>query len=144
MHMFNDDFVETDGGVHNIRVFNNRGVNAAHGGYSSQPVFGGPVYFIRNILYHVPSGVAFKFSAKPAGLFVYHNTIIGEHVIRDPSSNMHYRNNLFLGRDTPDRGYYDLGERDGCLQLGLQRLSTEQGSRRAIRVVGAEGRPAIV
>jgi hypothetical protein len=88
MHMLGDDFVETDGGVHNVRVFNNRGVNAAHGGYSSQPVFGGPVYFIRNILYHVPSGVAFKFSAKPAGLFVYHNTIIGEHVIRDPSSNM--------------------------------------------------------
>ena len=56
MHMLNDDFVETDGGVHNVRVFNNRGVNAAHGGYSSQPVFGGPVYFIRNILYHVPSG----------------------------------------------------------------------------------------
>jgi hypothetical protein len=104
LHLLGDDFVETDGGVHNIRVFNNRGVNAAHGGYSSQPVFGGPVYFIRNIVYHVPSGVAFKFSAKPAGLFVYHNTIIGEHVIKDPSSNMHYRNNLFLGRDTPDRG----------------------------------------
>ncbi len=106
MHMFNDDFVETDGGVHNVRVFNNRGVNAAHGGYSSQPVFGGPVYFIRNILYHVPSGVAFKFSAKPAGLFVYHNTIIGEHIVRDPSANMHYRNNLYLGRDTPDRGIF--------------------------------------
>jgi hypothetical protein len=104
MHMLGDDFVETDGGVHNIRVFNNRGVNAAHGGYSSQPVFGGPVYFIRNVSYHVPSGVAFKFSAKPAGLFVYHNTIIGEHVIRDPYSNVHYRNNLFLGRDTPGRG----------------------------------------
>jgi hypothetical protein len=104
IHMSGDDFIETDGGVHNVRVFNNRGVNAAHGGYSSQPVFGGPVYFIRNILYHVPSGVAFKFSAKPAGLFVYHNTIIGESVIRDPSSNMHFRNNLFLGRDTPDRG----------------------------------------
>ena len=104
MHMLGDDFVETDGGVHNIRVFNNRGVNAAHGGYSSQPVFGGPVYFMRNLLYHVPSGVAFKFSAKPAGLLVYHNTIIGEHVITDPYSNVHYRNNLFLGRDTPDRG----------------------------------------
>ncbi len=104
MHMLNDDFVETDGGVHNVRVMNNRGVNAAQGGYSSQPVFGGPVYFIGNILYHVPTGVAFKFSAKPAGLFVYHNTIIGEQVMRDPSSNMHFRNNLFLGRDTPGRG----------------------------------------
>ncbi|MEX2261160.1 MAG: hypothetical protein WD696_04375 [Bryobacteraceae bacterium] len=104
LHMFNDDFIETDGGVHNIRVFNNRGVNAAMGGYSSQPIFGGPVYFMHNILYHVPSGVAFKFSAKPAGLFVYHNTIIGEHTIRDPSSNVHYRNNLFLGRDAANRG----------------------------------------
>jgi Right handed beta helix region len=104
LHMLNDDFVETDGGVHNVRVMNNRGINAAHGGYSSQPVFGGPVYFIGNILYHVPSGVAFKFSAKPAGLFVYHNTIIGEQVARDPSSNVHWRNNLFLGRDTPGRG----------------------------------------
>ena len=104
IHASGDDFIETDGGVHNIRVFNNRGVNAAHGGYSSQPVFGGPVYFMRNILYHVPSGVAFKFSAKPAGLFVYHNTIIGEQVAGDPSSNVHWRNNLFLGRDTPDRG----------------------------------------
>lgn len=104
MHMLNDDFVETDGGVHNVRVMNNRGVNAAQGGYSAQPVFGGPVYFIGNILYHVPTGVAFKFSAKPAGLFVYHNTIIGEQVTQDPSSNMHFRNNLFLGRDTPGRG----------------------------------------
>lgn len=104
MHLLNDDFVETDGGAHNIRVYNNRGVNAAQGGYSSQPVFGGPAYFIRNILYHVPSGVAFKFSAKPAGLFVYHNTIIGEHLMGDPSANMHFRNNLFLGRDTPGRG----------------------------------------
>jgi hypothetical protein len=104
MHMSGDDYVETDGGVHNIRVFNNRGVNAAHGGYSSQPVFGGPAYFIRNILYHVPSGVAFKFSAKAAGVFAFHNTIIGEQTAGDPTSNMHYRNNLFMGRDTPDRG----------------------------------------
>ncbi|MEZ5363590.1 MAG: hypothetical protein R2748_14925 [Bryobacterales bacterium] len=102
--MSGDDFVETDGGVHNVRVYENRGVNAAHGGYSSQPVFGGPVYFFRNILYHVPSGVAFKFSAKPAGLFVYNNTIIGEQTAGDPSSNVHWRNNLFMGRGTPDRG----------------------------------------
>ena len=68
MHMSNDDFVETDGGVHNVRVFANRGVNAAQGGLSSQPVFGGPIYFFRNILYNIPTGVAFKFSAKPKEL----------------------------------------------------------------------------
>ena len=104
IHLSNDDFVETDGSVHNVRVFENRGVNAFHGGYSSQPVFGGPIYFYRNLLYHVPSGVAFKFSAKPAGLFVFHNTIVGEQLAGDPSSNVHWRNNLFLGRNTPDRG----------------------------------------
>ena len=103
-HMMNDDFIETDGGVHNIRVYSNRGVNAAQGGYSAQPVFGGPVYFFRNVVYHVPTGVAFKFSAKPAGLFVWHNTIIAEQTVRDPYSNAHFRNNLFLGRDTADRG----------------------------------------
>ncbi|MBM3821818.1 MAG: hypothetical protein FJ404_02825 [Verrucomicrobia bacterium] len=104
MHVMNDDFIETDGGVHNIRVYGNRGINAAQGGFSAQPVFGGPAYFYRNVLYHVPSGVAFKFSAKPAGLYVWHNTIISEHRLPDPSANLHFRNNLFLGRDTPDRG----------------------------------------
>ncbi|MGH9627376.1 MAG: hypothetical protein ACRD7E_03305, partial [Bryobacteraceae bacterium] len=32
IHMVGDDFVETDGGVHNIRVMRNRGINAAHAG----------------------------------------------------------------------------------------------------------------
>ncbi|MGH9631125.1 MAG: hypothetical protein ACRD7E_22695, partial [Bryobacteraceae bacterium] len=104
IHMVGDDFIETDGGVHNIRVMRNRGVNAAHAGLSAQPVFGGPAYFIRNVLYHIASGVAFKFSAKPAGLLVYHNTLISEHVIRDPHSNTHFRNNLLLGTDAPRRG----------------------------------------
>jgi hypothetical protein len=104
MHMSNDDYVETDGGVHNVRVFENRGTNAFHGGYSSQPVFGGPVYFFRNTLYNVQSGVAFKFSAKPTNLFVWHNTLISEQVVRDPYSGVHWANNLFLGRDMPERG----------------------------------------
>ena len=104
IHLTNDDFIESDGGTHNIRIFQNRGVNAAHNGYSAQPMFGGPVYFYRNVLYHVPGGGAFKFNAKPAGIFIYHNTLIGEQTARDPYSNAHLRNNLFLGRDLPNRG----------------------------------------
>lgn len=104
LHMFNDDFIEADGGVRNIRVYRNRGVNAFHGGYSSQPIFGGPVYFFRNLLYHVQSGVAFKLDARPAGLLMYHNTLIGEQSVRSPNGNAHWRNNLFLGRNTPNRG----------------------------------------
>ena len=96
IHMIGDDFIETDGGVHNIRVMRNRGVNAAHTGLSAQPVFGGPAYFIRNVVYNTP--VALKFS-KPAGLFVYHNTIIAENSTNQQVSNAHFRNNLFLGTD---------------------------------------------
>jgi hypothetical protein len=104
IHLTNDDFVEADGGVHNVRVFQNRGVNAAHNGYSAQPAFGGPIYYYRNILYHVPGGGAFKFSSVPAGLLAFHNTLITEQTASSPYSNAHFRNNLFLGRDTPDRG----------------------------------------
>lgn len=104
IHLSNDDFIESDGGAHNIRVFQNRGVNAAHNGYSAQPMFGGPVYFFRNVLYQVPAGGAFKLSAAPAGILVYHNTLTTEQTARDPYSNTHFRNNLFLGRDTPNRG----------------------------------------
>jgi hypothetical protein len=104
IHLSNDDFIESDGGSHNIRVFQNRGVNAAHNGYSAQPMFGGPVYFYRNLLYHVAAGNAFKFNAAPAGILIYHNTLIGEQAAREPYSNAHFRNNLFLGRDVPDRG----------------------------------------
>ncbi|MBK9168867.1 MAG: hypothetical protein IPM24_15545 [Bryobacterales bacterium] len=103
MHLLNDDFVEADGGVHNVRVFQNRGINAAHNGYSGQPIFGGPVYYYRNILYHVPAGGALKLNSQPAGLFFYHNTLIGEQTASEPYSNTHFRNNLFLGRDS-DRG----------------------------------------
>lgn len=104
IHLSNDDFIESDGGAHNIRVFQNRGVNAAHNGYSAQPMFGGPVYFYRNLLYHVPAGGAFKLSAAPAGILAYHNTLISEQTAREPYSNAHFRNNLFLSRNAPNRG----------------------------------------
>jgi hypothetical protein len=103
IHLTNDDFIESDGGYHNVRVYQNRGVNAAHNGYSAQPVFGGPVYFFRNVGYQIPAGGAFKFNAKPAGVLVYHNTMIAEQTATDPYSNAHFRNNLILGKDTPNR-----------------------------------------
>jgi hypothetical protein len=67
-------------------------------------MFGGPVYFIRNLLYHVPAGGALKFNAAPAGIIVYHNTFIAEQAAAEPYSNSHFRNNIFLGRDTPNKG----------------------------------------
>jgi hypothetical protein len=109
VHLSNDDFIESDGGAHNIRVYQNRGVNAAHNGYSAQPMFGGPVYFHHNLLYHVPGGDALKLSAVPAGILVYHNTFISEQSARGPYSNAHFRNNLFLGKNAPNRGVMTWG-----------------------------------
>jgi hypothetical protein len=103
IHLVADDFIESDGGVHNIRVMRNRGVNAGQCGLSAQPIFGGPAYFIRNILYNVPNGCALKFMSKPAGLYVFHNTIIAENGNRQTYSNAHFRNNLFLGIDAAKR-----------------------------------------
>jgi hypothetical protein len=103
IHLMADDFIEADGGVHNIRILRNRGVNAAQCGMSAQPVYGGPAYYIRNVLYHVPTGCGLKFNVKPAGLVLYHNTIIAEARPGDIFSNAHFRNNLFLGTDAPDR-----------------------------------------
>lgn len=99
-----DDFIETDGGVHNLRVFRNRGFNAAHHGLSAQPVFGGPAYFIRNVCYNVAFGGAVKTGgANPAGVLVYHNTFVAENSNARGGSNFHYRNNLFMGTDHPER-----------------------------------------
>lgn len=103
IHLMADDFIEADGGVHNIRVMRNRGVNAAQCGLSAQPVFGGPAYFIRNIVYHIPTGCAFKFMSKPVGLYIFHNTVISENTNGQTFSNAHFRNNLFLGTDAPNR-----------------------------------------
>jgi hypothetical protein len=96
IHVTGDDFIEADGGVHNIRVMRNRGINAAHTALSAQPIFGGPAYYIRNVVYNTP--VALKFS-NPAGVVVLHNTFIAENRTAQRVSNADFRNNLFLGTD---------------------------------------------
>jgi hypothetical protein len=99
-----DDFIEADGGAHNIRVLRNRGFNAAEHGLSAQPVFGGPAYFVRNIVYNVPTGGGMKYGgANPAGVVVYHNTFVTELADALGSSNVHYRNNLILGTGDPQK-----------------------------------------
>jgi hypothetical protein len=94
-----DNCIEADGGAHNIRVFRNRCFNHGHRALSVQPAFGGPVYFIRNIVYHAPEGGAVKFTASSAGIVVYHNTLIAPvKPMLLAASNVHYSNNLILGK----------------------------------------------
>lgn len=94
-----DNCLEADGGAHNIRIFRNRCFNHGHRALSVQPMFGGPVYFMRNIVYHAPEGGAVKFTASSAGIVVYHNTLIAPvKPMLLAASNVHYRNNLILGK----------------------------------------------
>ena len=94
-----DNCIEADGAAYNIRVFRNRCFNHGHRALSAQPVFGGPAYYIRNIVYHAPEGGALKTSSTPAGLVVYHNTFIAPvRWMLGPVANLHFRNNLILGR----------------------------------------------
>jgi hypothetical protein len=94
-----DNCIEADGGAHNIRIFRNRCFNHGHRALSVQPMFGGPVYFIRNIVYHAPEGGAVKFTASSSGIVVYHNTLLAPvKPMLLAASNVHYRNNLILGQ----------------------------------------------
>ena len=94
-----DNCIETDGGAHNIRVFRNRCFNNGNRALSVQPMFGGPVYFIRNIVYDSPEGGALKLTASSAGIVIYHNTFLAPvEPMLLATSNLHFRNNLILGK----------------------------------------------
>ena len=93
-----DDTIETDYGAHNIRVYRNRCYNT-HTGLSAQPLYGGPVYFIRNELYAVTS-LAFKLHNYCSGIEAYHNTVATANcgfLSFNRWQNGHFRNNLILG-----------------------------------------------
>jgi hypothetical protein len=91
-----DNCFESDGGGRNIRIFENRCFNSAHQALSVQPMFGGPVYFLRNLVYNQPS-TSLKYIEGSAGILTLNNTIVGEGKA-GPSSNETYRNNLFLAQ----------------------------------------------
>jgi hypothetical protein len=99
-----DNCIESDGGAYNIRVFRNRCFNHGHRALSVQPVFGGPVYFIRNLVYHAPEGGAVKLTAASSGIVFYNNTLIAPvKPMLGAISNIHFRNNLILGKsETPE------------------------------------------
>ena len=97
--MFNitDNCIELDGGVHNMRAFENRCANMAQPAFSTQPIFGGPAYIYRNISYNSTTAGALKLLDNPSGVLIYNNTFIGAAGALGPASNIHFRNNLFVG-----------------------------------------------
>lgn len=92
-----DNPIETDGGMHNIRVMRNMLINHPSHAFCNQPALGGPVYWIRNIAYHLPQGST-RVTAGSAGILFYNNTIVSETTVAG-GSNLHWRNNLMLGQN---------------------------------------------
>lgn len=99
-----DDSIETDFGVNNIRVFNNLFTNS-HMGISCQPVFGGPAYIFKNVVFNTRI-FAFKFSRNPTGLQIYNNTCLVARGgrIAPEWQNSQIINNLFLGSKDIETG----------------------------------------
>ena len=96
-----DDLIETDFGSHNIRVLHNRLYNA-HVGISLQPVYGGPVYMVRNEIYGITSK-PYKLQRAPSGFYMFNNTSFNANLAFQANSNDWQNgrllNNLFLGGD---------------------------------------------
>ncbi len=98
LHNIDDNCIEADGAVRNIRVLRNRCFNSGQPGLSMQPMYGGPAYFIRNVFYNQLAG-ALKFTGAGSGAFLAHNTFISE-AGRDWGTfgNSHFLNNLFVAQ----------------------------------------------
>ena len=95
-----DDGIETDYSQRNVRVFDNRITNAFQG-ISTQPVYGGPVYIFRNVMFNIGME-PFKMHNSPSGAIFYHNTIVKAGIpslVYTPAAmrNMVSRNNLYVG-----------------------------------------------
>lgn len=93
-----DNSIEMDGSMHNIRVMRNMLINSASHPMSTQPGVGGPIYFVRNVVYHAPGGST-RLTNGSAGVLFYNNTILTE-TSAGASANVHWRNNLILGENS--------------------------------------------
>jgi hypothetical protein len=100
MTNFHDNPFEADGGMHNIRIMRNMMINSASHAFCNQPELGGPVYWIRNIAYHLPGGST-RLTSGSAGVLFYNNTILSE-TAAQAASNVHWRNNLILGENSTE------------------------------------------
>lgn len=96
-----DDGIELDFSERNVRAFRNRFGNVAMG-MSFQPIWGGPVYAVRNVIYNT-AVAPYKLNQEPSGFYILHNTSVrqgwawlqyGEY-----ASNFFFYNNVTVGTD---------------------------------------------
>ncbi len=96
-----DDGIELDFSERNVRAFRNRIGNVGMG-ISFQPIWGGPVYAFRNLIYNT-ANAPYKLNQDPSGFHIFHNTAIRpgwawvQHGVY--LSNFSFLNNLTVGTD---------------------------------------------
>jgi hypothetical protein len=96
-----DDAIEADFCFSNCRIMRNRITNCGMG-LSSQPGLGGPVYFIRNVIYNIAMA-PFKLERYSVGNLFLHNTCVkvGDGFIAPHGQNEYFftvfKNNLTMG-----------------------------------------------
>jgi len=95
-----DDGLELDRSAGNVRAFRNRFTNT-YDTVSLQPVYGGPVYVMRNVVVNVVNE-ELKLHNSPSGAFVLHNTFVRRSpaLVRHDASTtaeLTIENNLFIG-----------------------------------------------
>lgn len=110
-----DDGIEADFAMNNCRIMNNRITNCGMG-LSSQPGLGGPIYFIRNVMYNI-SMAPFKLERRSYGNLFLHNTVVksGDGLFEHHGQNEFFRtwwlNNLCIGGSGGGkRGRYSGGD----------------------------------
>ena len=106
-----DDAIEADYCRRNIRVFENRITNCLNA-MSNQPLFGGPCYWVRNVIYNA-YGSGYKFNCSPSGIYALHNTIITPNIAwhgGDFPKRFHAQQHLY-GRQGPFRRH---SQHHGC------------------------------
>jgi len=90
-----DNPVEVDTGTHNIRFMRNLCLNSDMLPERHSPIYGGPAYFIRNIVYHAPDRGAIKMYDRPAGRdYVSTTQFCAEVYAGQPSANLNGREAL--------------------------------------------------
>ncbi|MFO8012238.1 MAG: hypothetical protein R6X20_02920 [Phycisphaerae bacterium] len=146
IHNICDNFIEADGGLYNIRVLRNRCFNSMATPLSYQPIFVGPVYWIRNVVYNAANGAqSFKACGAPV-MIAYHNTFTGHWAAYEHTGFGNVRNNAFLGPGEPvhekdrDRPVLKTGFRDpdSVMDYNAHRVGLEGADKPFVLKLGGD------
>lgn len=117
-----DDAIEADFAMNNCRIMNNRITNCGMG-LSSQPGLGGPIYFIRNVMYNLAIA-PFKLERHSVGNLFLHNTVVKsghglfEHHGQNEFFETSWLNNLCIGGSCGGKnGHYSAGDEGMAVSL---------------------------